>query len=395
MMEVSSRTDDAVFWQSMPQSHSMGERAFIQSLRTQIGRNAGVSRALRQRSNSSIASALALGIGDDCAILRPPAGHELLVTTDFSLETTHFRREWHTPESVGHRCLARGLSDLAAMGAKPLAAFLSLALPAELVRSHRGQPCWRSRFFDGFLALAGRYRVPLAGGDTAQSPRISAALQQHVATGLALADIVLIGSAPRNRALLRSGAKAGDYIYVTGFLGGAAAELAQLAANPRRFRGLKTSPGETGRGVANPHPHFFPEPRLAVGAWLLKNHRASSAIDISDGLSTDLHHLCEESRLAATVDAAAVLIHPIAQRVSGDNPERVLQLALNGGEDYELLFTASPDVSIPKRIAGVPITCIGQMRAYRSRSPHVLLADRANGRTCLRPLPAAGWEHSV
>lgn len=399
MMEVSSRTGDAVFWQSMPQSQPMGERAFIQSLRAQVARASNSARVPRQESSTrrgaGNAVGLTLGIGDDCAVLRPPAGHELLVTTDFSLETIHFRREWHTPESVGHRCLARGLSDLAAMGAQPLAVFLSLALPVELARSRGGQPSWRTRFFDGFLALADRYHVPLAGGDTAQSPRISAALQRHATTGWALADIVLIGSAPRDRALLRSGAKSGDCIYATGFLGGAAAELAQLAANPRRFRALKAHPGETGRGAANPHPHLFPEPRLAVGAWLLKNHRASSAIDISDGLSTDLHHLCEESNLAATVDAASLPIHPIARQDFRFNPEKTLQMSLHGGEDYELLFTASPDVPIPKRIAGVPVTRIGQMRAYRSRSPRVSLADQVNGHTRVRPLPAAGWEHSV
>ncbi len=108
------------------------------------------------------------GIGDDCAVLRPPAGHELLVTTDFSLEGVHFRREWHPPESVGHRCLTRGLSDIAAMGGEPLAVFLSLALPGDLAQS------WVDRFMRGLLRLAAEYRVPLAGGDTAQSPDWSA-----------------------------------------------------------------------------------------------------------------------------------------------------------------------------------------------------------------------------
>ena len=245
----------------------------------------------------------------------------MLVTTDFTLETVHFRRDWHTPESVGHRCLARGLSDLAAMGAKPLAAFLSLALPAELTRSFRGRPSWRERFFEGFLSLADKYEVPLAGGDTAQSPWIAKSSSQNrqksAASGLALMDIVLLGTAPRGQALRRSTAKAGDRIYVTGYLGGAAAELELLAKHPRRFRNATAAmqDGET----ANPHPHLFPEPRLAVGAWLLKNRRASSAIDISDGLSTDLDHLCEESKLSATVDASAIPIHPIAQRIAGSD----------------------------------------------------------------------------
>jgi thiamine-monophosphate kinase len=339
--------------------------------------------ALRARTGnpSKSSSKVRLGIGDDCAILKPPRNHEILVTTDFSLETVHFRRDWHTPESVGHRCLVRGLSDLAAMGAQPLAAFLSLALPAELVRNRSSQPSWRDRFFSGFLALAEKYQVPLAGGDTAQSPVFPVAKQ---GIGWALADIVLVGSAPRNRALLRSGAKAGDRIYVTGHLGGAAAELAQLAATPHSFRRYTTRSEST----PNPHPHLFPEPRLTVGAWLLKNRHATAAIDISDGLSTDLDHLCRESGLAATVDASAIPIHPLAQ-----NPRESLKLALNGGEDYELLFTASPNVRIPRQIAGVPIACIGQMRRSNARKPRLLLTEQMKGKKIERQISPGGWEH--
>jgi thiamine-monophosphate kinase len=375
-----------------------GERAFILSLRKRLAH----SRADRQRSSGfrkssgQSSSPVTVGIGDDCAILRPPAGSEILVTTDFSLETVHFRRDWHTPESVGHRSLARGLSDLAAMGSVPLAAFLSLALPAELVRGRAGRPSWRERFFDGFLALADKYQVSLAGGDTALSPSIPGSRRNrpnsiHVATGLALMDIVLVGTTPRGRAIRRSTAKAGDRIYVTGYLGGAAAELEQLEANPRKFRIAKTSTPEV--DVVNPHPQLFPEPRLALGAWLLKNRRASAAIDISDGLSTDLDHLCEESSLAATVDVSAIPIHPIARGASGLDSDKALQFALHGGEDYELLFTASPKIHVPRRIAGVPVTCIGEMRLHKSRTPRVLLAEVVDGRKRIRPLLAGGWEH--
>ena len=131
-----------------------GERALIDGIRRQASVHGLGSRALR------------LGIGDDCAVLRPRPGHEICVTTDFTLENRHFRRAWHPPESVGHRCLARGLSDLAAMGAEPLAVFLSLAIPARLPAA------WVDRFLHGFLTLARKYRVPLAGGDTAESPAI-------------------------------------------------------------------------------------------------------------------------------------------------------------------------------------------------------------------------------
>lgn len=364
---------------------NLGERAFLRSLRAQVARSASTRRA----------AGLKLGIGDDCAILQPPPGHQIFVTTDFSLETIHFRRDWHPPESVGHRCLARGLSDLAAMGAQPLAAFLSLALPAELVQTRRGQTAWRERFLTGFLALAEKYHVPLAGGDTSQSPQMPVSSSgSKSGTGWALADIVLVGTAPRNRALLRSGAEAGDRIYVTGHLGGAAAELAHLAANPRRFRNCKASVA----GYPNPHPHLFPEPRLAVGAWLLKNRRATAAIDISDGLSTDLDHLCEESGgeesgLAAVIDAEALPFHPLAQPKSQPITNEALDLALDGGEDYELLFTASPNVRIPCRIAGVPIACIGVMRRQAPGQTRMVLADQVNGHRRERPLPPGGWEH--
>jgi thiamine-monophosphate kinase len=381
----------------MRQLSNSGERAFILSLRKRLASSGGrcrtPSRGRRDRPALSSSSSVIAGIGDDCAILRPAFGNEVLVTTDFTLETVHFLREWHTPESVGHRCLARGLSDLAAMGAKPLAAFLSLALPVELVQSHGGLPSWRERFFDGFLSLADRYKVPLAGGDTAQSPLIAAASSRRnprsTATGLALMDIILVGSVPRGRSLRRSTAKVGDRIYVTGFLGGAAAELEQLAKNPRRFRSATAAIMEAGMA----HPHLFPEPRLAVGAWLLKNRRASSAIDISDGLSTDLDHLCEESGLAAKVDASTIPIHPIARREAGLDCDKALRFALNGGEDYELLLTASQKVPIPRKIAGVPITCIGEMRAEKFRTPRVQLVERVAGGTRVRPLPPGGWEH--
>lgn len=384
----------------MRQLSTSGERAFIESLRSRLGHSRGTdrkpSRSRREVRVPSFSPVIE-GIGDDCAILRPVCGNEVLVTTDFTLETVHFRREWHSAPSVGHRCLARGLSDLAAMGAKPLAAFLSLALPVELVRSHAGRPSWRECFFDGFLSLADKYNVPLAGGDTAQSPLIPAASRRNrqgrhrTPTGLALMDIILVGTAPRGRSLRRSTASVGDRIYVTGYLGGAAAELEQLGKNPTRFRGATTSTAEA--RTPNPHPHLFPEPRLAVGAWLLKNRRASAAIDISDGLSTDLDHLCEESGLAATVDASAIPIHPIARPAAASDADKALQFALHGGEDYELLFTASPKMHVPRRIAGVPVTCIGEMRADKSRTPRVQLVEVVDGRKHTRPLPPGGWEY--
>jgi thiamine-monophosphate kinase len=323
--------------------------------------------AIRQRAAATGSRHLRLGIGDDSAILTPPPGHEILVTTDFSLEGRHFRRSsgkaWHSPVSIGHRTLARGLSDLAAMGAQPLAAFLSLALPRSIAR----QPAWLEGFLDGLLGLAAAHNLPLAGGDTSESP------SNHV-----LADIVLLGSAPTGRALRRSGAKAGDTIYVTGSLGGAAAELAALTAAPSRLRKAKASGG---------HPHLFPQPRIAVGKTLLRRKLATACIDLSDGLSTDLAHLCEESLLAARIDALALPLHPLTRSLT---PAAALHAALHGGEDYELLFTASPATRVPKRIAGVSITSIGTMVAHRRSRPRVTLVE-ANAHTS--ELLPQGWEH--
>ena len=286
------------------------------------------------------------GIGDDCAILRIPSGHEALVTTDFSLEGVHFRREWHPPDSVGHRCLTRGLSDIAAMGGVPRAAFLSLALPAACPQQ------WVDRFITGLLKLAARFAIPLAGGDTSLS-----------LNGV-LADIVVLGSIPAGQAILRNSARAGDFIYVTGTLGSAGADLNRLRD------GEKLNPRS--------HPkHFYPVPRLAVGRFLRENKLASAMIDISDGLSADLGHICDESRTGAVVYVESL------PAISGEDG---LTFALHGGDEYELLFTAHRNRRIPGQIAGVRVTHIGEI----TRGRHMKLA-RADGTT--QVLKPGGWEH--
>ena len=310
---------------------------------------------------------VALGIGDDCAILRPPRGHEILVTTDFSLEGRHFRRDWHPPESVGHRTLARGLSDLAAMGARPLAAFLSLALPAEMLTTRTGRG-WVEQFFAGLQSLARKHSVPLAGGDTSESP-----------CGLVLADIVLVGSAPVGRALRRSGGRAGDSLYVTGQLGGAAAELAAMQQSPATSK----PPRKPAPNRAANHPQLLPQPRIDAGLALLRRRLATAAIDLSDGLSTDLTHLCRESGVGAEISAVALPIHPLASEAG---PERSLDLALNGGEDYELLFAAPSATPMPRSIAGIPITRIGRL----VRGNAISIVDPSGRR---QPLQPGGWEH--
>src|SRR5580704_11835423 len=180
----------------------LAERALI----AEIQRMAGGRRRRLAGSGARIIA----GIGDDCAVLRLPRGTDSLVTTDFSLEGIHFRREWHPAESVGHRCLARGLSDIAAMGGEPVAVFLSLALPRDL------RQAWVDRFARSLISLADMHGAPVAGGDTAESP-----------DGI-LADIIVVGSVPKGKAILRSGAKAGDRIYVSGELGGSAAAVVRM-----------------------------------------------------------------------------------------------------------------------------------------------------------------------
>jgi thiamine-monophosphate kinase len=304
-----------------------------------------------RRSAGKRGKGIVTGIGDDCAVLRVPRGHEVLATTDFTLEGVHFRREWHSPEVVGRRCLTRGLSDIAAMGGAPLAVFLSLALPRKLAQT------WVDGFMKGLLELAGEFKVPLAGGDTAESP-----------TGV-LADIVVLGSVPKGKAILRSGAKLGDRIYVTGQLGGASAALRQLAA------GKKIRPRDFSR-------HFHPVPRIEVGSFLRGRGLATAMIDLSDGLSTDLAHVCEESGVGAEVLATAI---PKA-RVGRTRSEVDLSQALHGGEEYELLFSARPGKKIPDRIANVAVSLIGRI----TRSRRVILVNEEG---VSRELKTAGWEH--
>lgn len=309
------------------------ERQFIERLRLLAGK-AKTSHVVR-------------GIGDDCAILKVPSAQQLLVTTDFCIEGVHFRRAWHPAESVGHRCLARGLSDIAAMGGNPVACFLSLAVPASLPVK------WVNDFFRGLLQLARRFHVSLAGGDTSSASRITA-------------DVTVLGSIPAGRAILRSTARAGDKIYLSGSLGESAHVLRRL------YRGDKVKPAHNSK-------HYYPLPRIEVGRQLRERNLASSMIDMSDGLSVDLAHLCEESSVSAIVDSNLI---PVARDAN-------LDFALHGGDEYELLFTARPGLRLPDRIAGVPITMIGRI-VPEQEQPTISIRDRSGH---IRPLAPGGWQH--
>jgi thiamine-monophosphate kinase len=289
---------------------------------------------IRRRVGLPRAVGLVLGIGDDCAIFRPRgASEDLLFTTDMLIQDVHFRRETHGAGDVGWKALARGLSDIAAMGGEPRFCLLSLAV-APWVETN-----WLDGFYSGLLRLATRTRTPLMGGDLAHAEKT-------------LCDIVVCGAVPRGTALRRDGARAGDAIYVSGALGGSAL-------------GLSTGAGRAWRR----HVRFTP--RLALGRFLRTRLRATSAMDLSDGLSLDLHRLCLASRLSAEIEPPP--------RFPGSTGEQ----ALHGGEDYELLFTAPARTRVPPDFEGLPLTRIGVMRPGR---PGAVELEGA-------PLPPLGYDH--
>ena len=278
---------------------------------SRIARNAGASPRLIH------------GIGDDCAVYRPAPGLDLVYTTDFLIENIHFRRDTHTPAAIGRKCLARGLSDIAAMGAEPHFCLLSLALPSW------ADSRFVNRFYSGFLSLARRHATPLAGGDLAHAPQLTC-------------DIVVCGAVRQGKALLRSGAKPGDAIYVSGRLGNAAAS------------------GYTST-IA---------PRLGLGRFLAGF--ATAAMDLSDGISQDLRRLALASAVTAVIDAPL----PLARGATEAQ-------ALHGGEDYELLFTAPAAAPVPASHDGVRLTRIGTI-VKRTKHPVLHRGE---------PLTAAGYDH--
>lgn len=309
------------------------------------------AKSARSTKSASSASRVITGIGDDAAVLRTASGIDTVVTTDFCLEGVHFRQEWHPAEAVGHRCLVRGLSDIAAMGGEPASAFLSLALPVNLPQK------WVDNFFQGMLALAAKWKVTLTGGDIAESPR-----------GV-LADITVIGTVPSGKAILRSGAQPGDRLFVTGELGAPAWVLAEMFEQPKK----KWRPSDF-------PAHFYPEPQLAVARYLRDKGIASAMIDISDGLSTDLTHICEESAVGAVVHETAV------PRATVGRHEVGLTFAMHGGDEYQLLFTSPQGKRVPGEIAGVQVTHIGYITPERE-----VTVEHENG--YVTELIPEGWEH--
>jgi thiamine-monophosphate kinase len=326
-----------------------------------IGEDKLIER-IRRRIPSAEGGLLQLGIGDDAAVLRPAPRSDWVITCDQSLEDVHFVAAVHPPEAIGYRALARATSDLAAMGARPQLFLLSLAIPAE--RTGR----WLDRMLTGMARAARQFGLRLAGGDTAQSPRGNPKI------GF---DITVIGVVERGRAVRRSGARAGDTIFVSGRLG-----QAQLGLELVR-RGLYREP----RWRQWLRPHYYPAICLDLGQWLARRRLATAMMDISDGLSTDLHRLCRSSGVGAQIHAGEIPCVAVPGELSarGVNP---LKLALHGGEDYGLLFTVrkSKIAQIPRVFRRTRLTRIGEI--VRGGGVRLVSAEARS-----LPLAPQGWDH--
>ena len=312
------------------------------------------------------ATGLQLGIGDDAAVWQPTPGEQIVVTTDSLVESVHFRRDWTDWESLGHKTLAVNVSDLAAMGAIPRLAVISLGIDGD---ERIGD---LQTLYHGLGALARRFGMTIAGGDIVRSPH---GLIMHVTA---------IGETRGQRMLTRSGANAGDLIGVTGTLGASAAGLRLLGLDPDDARRRAATADQLIEA------HLRPEPRVALGAALL-DHGATSAMDLSDGLLGDLPKILAASGVAARLDEHAI---PVAAAVRALFPDDWIDLALRGGEDYELLFTAprrawdAIDSAVKK--AGGTVTAIGAVVARGSGPLNIELVGRDSTR---RTVPVGAYDH--
>ncbi|MBA2733697.1 MAG: thiamine-phosphate kinase [Acidobacteria bacterium] len=333
---------------SIPPSRS--EFDFIERIRQRALNQREESKGFRSSliphpSSLRPPSSLFLGIGDDAAVIGQQQGRETVITADLLVEDIDFRLNTTTPWLLGYKALAVSLSDIAAMGACPRYALLSIGVPQDI---------WNSDFvdemYDGFFALADSYNVALIGGDVSRTPeRI-------------VIDSIVLGETPRSSAVRRSGARPGDHIFVTGALGGAAAGLSLLERGSRLRKKRPRSPHY--RAVEDLlFRQLRPEPRVRWGTTLGEERLATAMIDISDGLSSDLAHLCRSSRVGAIIDASRIPIDPQVINLCGRRALDPLLLALHGGEDFELLFTIYPrDLGwLPREVGGVPVTYIGDV----------------------------------
>jgi thiamine-monophosphate kinase len=317
---------------------------------------------IRRHLPAATGGGLRTGIGDDAAVLRPSPSQDWILSCDQFIENVHFLARAHPPEAVGYKALARATSDLAAMGARPRFFLLSLELPAQ--RTGR----WLDGLLAGMARAARRFGLILAGGDTACSTGSQAR---------AALNITVLGTVAAGRAVLREGAQPGDAIFVTGRLGAAQLGLELILRGldrRRRWRQLLMA-------------QFFPAIHVELGRWLAAGRLASAMMDLSDGLSIDLHRLCRASGVSARVEEGAIpcIVVPEALRALGLN---ALSMALHGGEDYALLFTVPRRhlPRIPRAFRRTPLARIGEI--VRGRGVQLV---RADGRAS--PLAPLGWDH--
>ncbi len=302
-------------------------------------------------------SGVRLGIGDDAALFKGTAGFEQILTCDWFLEGSHFLRDKHPPDSVGWKCLARAISDVAAMGGVPRCFLLSMALPT----THTG--IWLEQFLGGLHRAAKRFGCVLAGGDTTRRPDI-------------LINITVIGEVRTGRAILRCGAQPGDLLFTSGRLGEAELGLRLI----RKSKGIAI-----GRELLL-KKHLYPEPQLALGRWLAEKRLASAMMDLSDGLSTDLPRLCAASGVGARIESEMIPTVRVPRRWRSAELAP-LELALHGGDDYELLFTVPRRKlkHLPSSQNGTRLTAIGEITKERA----LLLIDKDDRQM---PLPNLGWD---
>jgi thiamine-monophosphate kinase len=358
-------------------------------------------RRLREQTRSRKHSArLVKGIGDDASVVNQITNRDLLVTTDLLIEGVDFYRDAAPARMLGHSALAVSLSDIAAMGGRPFWSLLSIGMPVAAWRDN-----FKDEFFAGYFALADQYGVTLAGGDVSETK-----------TGIVI-DSIVLGEVATGAAVLRSGARPGDQIYVTGTLGGAAAGLKLIEMGARLGEdGLASLPRAGGRGssptvregsLSEPGAvatgssgseiraietlllrQLRPDPRVGWGIVLGEERLAAAMIDISDGLSSDLAHLCEESQVGALIDSSSVPIDKDVSKLCGRRALDPLVLALHGGEDFELLFTVRPEdvARLPKKVDGVAISHIGEV----TDQPGTIRVAEKNR---VWDLPPGGFEH--
>jgi thiamine-monophosphate kinase len=300
--------------------------------------------SIRRRMEGRYPPEVALGIGDDCAVLQPQADMEWVITTDTQVENVHFRRAWLTPYQIGWRTMAVNLSDIAAMGAQPFGALAALTLPAAT------EAAFFDQLLDGLCDLGLRLNCPLIGGNLARDP-------DHLSLTL-----TVLGRVPRGNAVLRGGARPGDEIWVSGQLGGSAAGL-------RTF--LQTIPVADAVCMALRQRYAQPQPRVREAIFLRASGHLTSMIDLSDGLAGDLGHLCKESGTGAQIVADALPLEGGVREVAMALGEDPMDYALRGGEDFELCYTALPGALAPLRDEfrgqfGIDLTRVGVMTSERS-----------------------------